>query len=196
VTARTSTGSATAAWPVVGDLVRLAALVSVALALARYGWIGGALFALVLGGTVLPRALGAPAALDAAYSTTILFAAWCAQLDVYLRVGWLDVVVHAAATGLVAAMVHLALVRVGAVAAVDDPAVRRPRLGSAVVTSALGLALAVLWEFGEWWGHTQLDDRIQVGYTDTVGDLAAGLGGALVAAVLLARGVLLARRPA
>jgi hypothetical protein len=173
------------------DGVRVAALISVVVGLIWYGGVAGALFFLVLGGTMIPRALQAPAALDASYCVAILFAAWAAELDWYLAVGWLDVVVHAAATGLVAAMAHLALVRIGAVAPVDDVRLRRPRLGSAVVTTTLGVTLAVVWEFGEWFGHTRLDDRIQVGYTDTMGDLVAGTVGALVAAVLLARGVLL-----
>jgi hypothetical protein len=173
------------------DAIRLAALASVLVGLVAYGGVAGALFLLVLGGTMIPRVLAAPTVLDAAYCSTILFAAWAAELDWYLRVGWLDVVVHAAATGLIAAMVHLLLVRVDALPPVDDPSLTSPRLGAAIVTTALGTALAVVWEFGEWWGHSQIDQRIQVGYTDTVGDLAAGALGALVAGVLLARGVLL-----
>jgi hypothetical protein len=173
------------------DALRLAALVSVVVGLLEYGAVAGALFSLVLGGTVIPRALAAPVALDASYCLGILFAAWAAELDWYLRVGWLDVVVHAAVTGLVAAMVHLLLVRVDAFPPVDGALPARSRLGAAVATTTLGVCLAVLWEFGEWFGHTYLDSRIQVGYGDTVGDLAAGAVGALVAGVLLARGVLL-----
>ena len=176
----------------VRDVVRLAAFISVVVGLLAFGAIAGALFLLVLGGTVIPRVLEAPAALDASYCVVILFAAWAAELDWYLRVGWLDVVLHAAATGLIAAMVHVLLVRVGALPPVDRATPTGPRIGAAVATTALGMALAVVWEFGEWFGHTYLDQRIQVGYTDTVGDLAAGAAGALVAAVLLGRGVLLA----
>jgi hypothetical protein len=178
---------------VTSDVLRLVAVVSVAVGWAAYGAIAGALFLLVLGGTMIPRALGAPPALDASYCVAILFAAWAAELDWYLRVGWLDVVVHAAATGLIAAMVHLLLRRVGALPPVDDPTLSLRRLGVAVETTAIGVTLAVVWEFGEWFGHTYLDDRIQVGYTDTVGDLAAGAAGALVAGVLLARWALLSR---
>jgi hypothetical protein len=177
---------------VLGDVLRLVAVVSVLVGTAAFGAVGLALFMLVLGGSVLPRALAAPAALDVAFCATLLVAAWAAELDWYLAVGWLDVVVHAAATGLIAAVAHLALVRVGAVAAVDEPRLRRPRLGSAVVTTALGISLALVWELLEWFGHARIDDRIQVGYADTLGDLAAGSVGAAVAGVLLARGVLLA----
>jgi hypothetical protein len=179
-------------------VLRAAALVSLVIGFLRYGGVAGAVFALVMGGTVVPRALAAPTALDASYSASILFAGWAAELDWYLRVGWLDVVVHAAVTGLVAAMVHLLAVRVGALPPVDAPPVAgeglaRPRLGTAVCTAAIGVTLSVWWEFGEWVGHTYLDHRIQVGYDDTIGDLAAGTVGAVVAAALLARGLLLSR---
>ena len=53
--------------------------------------------------------------------------------------------------------------------------------------TGLGATAAVLWEIGEWAGHTFLDPSIYVGYADTVGDLAAGLAGSVVAAVVLAR---------
>jgi len=47
--------------------------------------------------------------------------------------------------------------------------------------------LAVLWELGEWAGNAWLDRRIQVGYPDTMGDLAAGLAGSVVAAAVVGR---------
>jgi hypothetical protein len=172
--------------------VRAASATSVLVGLAWFGAVAGALFFLVLGGTMLARALALPTVLDLAFCSTILFAAWAAELDWYVAVGWLDVVVHAAATGLVAAVAHLTLVRAGAVAPVDAPTLRRPRLGGWLVTSACGVALATLWEVGEWFGHTHLDDRIQVGYGDTIGDLVAGAIGSLAAGALLARGLLLA----
>lgn len=177
--------------PTPGDAVRLAAAASAVVGFTAYGALGGALFMLVLGGTMIPRALGAPTVLDVAYCGTILFAAWAAQLDWYVSVEWLDVVVHALVTGLVATMVHFALVKLAAVAPPDDTRLRRARLGSALTTAALGVALATVWEFGEWFGHTQIDERIQVGYGDTIGDLAAGALGAVLAGLLLARGVLL-----
>src|SRR3954449_2925948 len=92
---------------VLGDVVRLLALASLVVGTALFGFIGFALFALVLGGSVLPRALDAPAVLDLTYCTPLLVAAWAADLDWFLAVGWLDVVVHAAATGLIAAVAHL-----------------------------------------------------------------------------------------
>ena len=62
----------------------------------------------------------------------------------------------------------------------------------AAATVAIGLAAGVLWEIGEWWGHHVVDDAIFVTYDDTIGDLAAGGAGALVAGIALP--VLTARR--
>ena len=130
---------------------------------------------------MVPRAIGAPAVLDVAYCSTILFAAWAAQLDWYVAVGWLDVVVHAVATGLIAV-----LERAGA-AGLGRRRPGRPRGETALLVVGLGAVLAVLWEVGEWAGNAWLDRSIQVGYPDTMGDLAAGLAGSAVAAVVVAR---------
>ncbi len=166
--------------PVATDLLRLAAALSVVLGTLGWGFIGFALFMLVLGGSMIPRALGTPAPLDLSFCATILVGAWAAMLDWYLAVSWLDVVVHAALTGLVGAIGYAALERLRLFGE------GMTRLGVVVVSSTLATTLALLWEMGEWFGHTVLDDRIQVGYEDTLGDLAAGVVGAVVAAVLLA----------
>jgi len=167
-----------------GDVVRAAAAASVVVAVGLDG-VATALFLLVLGGTMVPRALGLTAPLDVAYSATLLASAWAAQLEWYRAVPWLDLPVHAACTGLVAAVAYVALVRAGMVA---DPGTLRPgraRAGVLVVSAGLGAVLAILWELGEWAGHTYLDDRIGVGYGDTVTDLAAGLLGAVVTGLLV-----------
>jgi hypothetical protein len=179
-----------------GDAVRAAAALSVVVGVVVFGPVVGAVLFLVLGGTMLARALAAPRTLDVACGAITLVAAWAAAFDWYRAVGWLDLAVHLVATGLVAALAHLTLVRVGVApppdAAGSDASPRhRPRLSAGIVTGAVGAALATLWELGEWFGNTVLDDRIQVGCTDTVSDLAAGAVGAAVAGVLVARGALL-----
>jgi hypothetical protein len=167
-----------------GDAVRALAVVSVVVGTARGGGVAAALFLLVLGGTMVPRAIGAPPGIDAAYGGVLLVAAWAAQLDWYVAVDGLDVVVHAVATGLVALMTVCALRRWHVLGA--PPAGRR-RWGTMVEVVGVGAVGALVWELGEWAGHTFLDGRIQVGYEDTVGDLAAGLAGSVLAALLLRR---------
>lgn len=170
------------AWP---DVLRAGALLSVPAAITTDGVIGGALMLLVLGGAMIPVALGAHPAFDAALGTTMLGAAWAALLDGYARIAWLDLAVHTVLTGLLAALVALLVHRLGLLSSALTPRTRR----SVVVAAAFlaGVALAALWEIGEWWGHTRLDSRIQVGYGDTMTDLVAGILGAGVAALLAAR---------
>lgn len=167
--------------PEPADLLRLLALVSVGVGTWWAGGVGFALFMLVLGGTMLPRALGTPPVLDVAFCLAILFGAWAAQLDWYVTVPWLDVVVHAVANGLVATIGYRTLAHLRVLPATLSFA------GVVVVVSCLGGTLALVWELGEWFGHTFLDERIQVGYDDTVGDLAAGMAGAVLAALLVVR---------
>jgi hypothetical protein len=174
---------------VLGDVVRVGALVSVLVAAATSSGVAVALFALVLGGSMVPRATGAPAWLDVACGTVLLAAAWCAVAGLYERVEGLDLLVHAVATGVLAALAHQVLTRFGVAV---SPA--RPRATAALTTVGLGALLAVVWELLEAVGHTFVDDSIHVTYADTVGDLAAALLGSVAAAGLAARAT--ARTPA
>ncbi|WP_235518324.1 hypothetical protein [Cellulomonas sp. Leaf334] len=164
-----------------GDVVRVLALVSVVVGTWRSGPVAAALFLLVLGGVMVPRAIAAPTWLDVTYSSTILFAAWAAQLDWYVAVSWLDVAVHAVATGLVAVLGVQALHAWGVVGRGGS------RTEVALLVVGLGAVLAVLWELGEWAGNAWFDRRIQVGYDDTMGDLAAGLAGSVVVTGVVVR---------
>lgn len=168
------------------DLVRASGVISLLVALTM-GGVPAALFFLVLGGLMLLRVVGLPSALDLATGLFLVLAAWFAVLDHYVRHPWLDVPVHLVATGLVAVAVHAWLVQLGALHGPEERRLRRPWLGAMVTTAALGLALGVLWETGEWFGHTFLDQRIQTGYDDTVGDLVSGGVGALLAGWLMIR---------
>lgn len=166
-----------------GDVVRAAAVVSLAVGPVTHGGVAAALLFLVLGGTVVPRALGLPTVLDVAFGASLLLAAWAALLGWYDAVSWLDLAVHAVCTGLVGAVGVLVLQRLPVVATAPGPGTRA---GLVAVTAGVGALGAVLWELGEWAGHTFLDDEIHVGYADTVGDLAAGVLGAAAAGIVLA----------
>lgn len=150
----------------------------------RWGAVGLALMALVLLGVTLARVLRLPGGLQLLLDVTLVVAAWAALLQLYQRWWWLDMVVHMVATGLLAVLAMIGLLRAGTFAA--EPAGRGELLGLAAVTLAVGLALAVAWELGEWAGHTYLDPAIYVSYEDTIGDLAAGGAGSAAAGVWLA----------
>lgn len=166
------------------DALRLAALVSVVAATVTDGVVGLALMLMVLGGCMVPRAAGFAAWFDALFCLSLIGAAWAALLDLYERIDWLDLAVHGLVTGLVGAAAALLVDRSG----VLHPAAGRRRAASAlgIVATTAAIALAALWEIGEWLGHAFVDDRIQVGYTDTVSDLLAGCVGALLAAAVVA----------
>ena len=190
------------------DAVRLLGAASLVISAVARGPVDAALFALVLGGLLIPRLLRVPAGLDAAYGVGLLVAAWSGALDLYDVIGWLDLAVHMGTTGLVAAVAYLAMVRTGAVidprdlpltggragspgrpsAAVVDGSDRRAA-GVVVLAATLGLGLSVIWEVSEYLGHTYLDDTIYVEYVDTVGDMAiGGLGSAIAGVALTAWG--------
>jgi hypothetical protein len=180
------TASPTRAIPwVPADGVRLAGLVGVAVAALWFDGVAVALMLLVLGGLMVPRALGTPGQLDAAYGVGLLVAAWSGVLDVYVAVPWWDVAIHFAVTGLVAAVGYGGTVRLGVARDAADATNRGHRIGVPILVAALGLALSVVWEIGEWLGHTYVDPSIYVSEVDTLGDLAAGGAGSLVAGAVV-----------
>lgn len=154
-------------------------------------WLTGvdvALFALVMLGLVLPRVLGTPPGVDLATGVTLLAAGWIAVLGLFEVVGPLDLVMHWAANGLLALVAYTLLLRFDVVPPLGASSPARARTGVVVITTAVGITLGLLWEVGEWAGHTFLDDSINVGYTDTLSDLVAGgLGSLLGGFVLVAR---------
>jgi hypothetical protein len=167
--------------PVPADAVRLAGLGSLLVAVVWFDAVAVALMFLVLGGLVVPRLLAVPGPLDVTYGVAVLVAAWSGVLDVYTAVRWWDLVVHAVVTGLVAVLAYGLVVRLGVALDPADVARRSHRVGVPVLTTALGLGLSVLWEIGEWLGHTYLEPSIFVSEVDTLGDLAAGGVGSFVA---------------
>ena len=170
---------------VAADAVRLAGLLGLATAALWFDGVAVALMLLVLGGLMVPRVLGTPGPLDMAYGAGLVVAAWSGVLDVYERVAWWDVAVHFTVTGLVAAVAYLGTVRLGVSRDPGDVRSRAHRVGVPLVVVALGLGLSVVWEVGEWLGHTYVDASIHVSEVDTLGDLVAGGAGSLVAGALL-----------
>ena len=175
----------------IADAVRALGLLSAAAALIALGPVETSLFLLVVLGLLVARAVEVMPGFDVAYSLVLLLAAWSSVADLYARISWWDLVIHCAATGVLAAMTYFLLVQFGAV-----PAIRRPHRPSRslplvvpVLVLSLGLALSVLWEMAEWWGHTFVDDTVNVGYEDTMADLAAGGLGSLLAGVFLGAAV-------
>ncbi|MCU1425966.1 MAG: hypothetical protein JWM51_2257 [Microbacteriaceae bacterium] len=165
------------------DVVRVVGVLSVTAAAVWWQLADVAVVALALIGVFLPRFLGARPAFDAAFTIAVLVASWSSVLDLYRSVvGW-DVVVHFFTNGLIAAMAYLLLARLGVLPAVIDS--RYPTVAAIGITTTLGFTAGVVWEFVEWAGHTFVDETIFVAYADTIGDLAAGGAGSLLAGLAL-----------
>ncbi|BDI22657.1 hypothetical protein [Herbiconiux sp. L3-i23] len=156
------------------DAIRLIGAVSLIVGVVGWGALQGAVLALMFLGLVVPRFLGVRASIDVAVGIILLVAAWSSVLDLYRSVAWIDIPIHLALNGLLALLVVVAADRAGVV--FDH----RPA-PLVALTLAVGLALAALWEMGEWGGH-QFDEAVLVGYDDSILDMAVGgLGAALVA---------------
>lgn len=166
------------------DALRAIAIASLVPATISDGAIGFAVMFLVVGGCMLPRALGTPGRLDTVICAVFIVAAWAALLDWYVTVDGLDLVVHAGATGLIGILAWQVAQRAGLLAPASSG--RPARMAAILVTVTSASTLAMVWEIGEWFGHTYLDDRIQVGYDDTITDLIAGILGAALAGMLAA----------
>lgn len=161
------------------DALRLLGVVSIVVALIGWPWVDVAVFALALIGLVIPRFLGVRPGLDIAFCIIVLVAAWSALLELYDAYEYLDFVVHFFLNGLTAAVLYILAVRLDVV---PDPTRVPVPLGAIVaLTTAFGLAVAVLWELAEWVGYTYIDETIFVSYDDTIADFAAGGLGSMLA---------------
>jgi hypothetical protein len=170
------------------DAVRALAPVSTVVAVISFGYVESALFLLVFAGVLLSRAAGLPPLLDILTSITLLAAAWFSVADLYNAIAWLDLVTHFFATGVLTALARVLLERWDAAGLAPSRADGGAAsvVAAGLIGGAIALALASVWEFLEWWGYTYIDDSINVGYLDTLGDVAAGGLGGVVAGMLLA----------
>jgi hypothetical protein len=58
------------------------------------------------------------------------------------------------------------------------------RLAGAAIAIGFGAVTAILWEIGEYFAFIRNSPELATAYTDTLGDLALGLSGSVVAAVV------------
>lgn len=93
--------------------------------------------------------------------------------NLYDTVGWWDDANHFVNWAILVAAFGLLLVRL--------PVGRWEAFGLAV---GFGCVTAVLWEFGEYFTFIRNSPELRTAYTDTLGDLALGLAGSVLAAVL------------
>ncbi len=96
------------------------------------------------------------------------------SLDLYDAVVWWDDLNH---------LLNWALLLTGLGLLLRDHV--RPRWALGVLVTGLGALLAVGWELGEWFTFIRHGTELGDAYTDTLGDLALGSLGSLLAALVV-----------
>jgi hypothetical protein len=94
-------------------------------------------------------------------------------LDLYDSISWWDDLNHAVNWALLVGGVGCLVARS-----------RLPALVGAGLLVGFGTVTAVLWEFAEYWTFIRHSDELATAYTDTLGDLALGMTGSVVATVV------------
>lgn len=170
----------------VADAVRVLAAVSVIASVIWFGLPEILGLTVMFLGLLIPRIGKLAGPFDTAFCITIFVATWSGIAGLYKAISWWDLAVHFITAGASAAVLYLILARTDVTPGSSRGDVL-PARSIVVMTLALGLSAAVVWEFVEWVGNTYITTAIHVGYDDTIGDLAVGGAGALVAGMALAR---------
>lgn len=163
-----------------GDVLRLLTALSIPAAWIVSGPLSSLVMALAAGGTWVLRYYARSRSEDLAGQAVLFLGGAFSVLGTYRTIAWLDVVVHVSMLAVLTTMLGNMLVHHGMLPAAGT---RRQDCGLLLSVTALGVLFAVLWEIGEWAGHSFITPEVGVGYADTIGDLAAGLLGSLLAAV-------------
>lgn len=167
------------------DILRLLSLALVAFFWWRWGNLEAVVMLLVSGGTWALRFYSSTRWRDLVGQLVLIVSGLLSVLGTYQQVGWLDLAAHFSMLYVLTLLLHDVL---RAHRWNSEPVTQRMRWGQGLQMLSTGSLLAVLWEIGEWFGHEFIDSAVGVGYRDTLGDLAAGLVGAAVAAVCALRG--------
>ena len=134
---------------------------------------------------LLLRRLELPPGFELTASIGIVLQGWGNALLLFERVGWYDKAVHFLTPMLLVPSLYLLLVRWGLLPAPWHNGLRRGALGVLVVTVALGVAFAGLWEVVEGSADRWLGTNLAHGYFETIDDLYSSILGSAAAAALL-----------
>lgn len=165
----------------IADLARLAVLVAVVIAALSNDVEGAARLTVVFLILLVSRVAGIPAPFDLAVCVLLPVATVASLLAWYRQFPWLDWVMHGITTGAIGALFYLLLLRTSLL-----PPLRAQRRTTIVMlTTLVGMAAGVIWEFYEWFAEIVLNLRIGVGYEDTIADLAMDTLGSILAGLAL-----------
>lgn len=134
---------------------------------------------------LLARAAQLPRVYDLAVIVAMTLTGWGEALGLYDAIESYDNVVHFLVPLLTSQVLYICLARVEVLPDLRDENSARHHLGIFVVTFALGVGVGGLWEIFEYASDSWLGSELQLGNSDTVGDLMADSLGALVGAALI-----------
>lgn len=140
-----------------------------------------AVLALIMAGT---RWGEVPAPFAAAFAAFSLLATWASVEHWYRDIAWADEVIHFLTPGSLAAAAYFLLAHLRVMPDADESRERLRSWTPVFWVTLVGVFAAVLWEFYEWVIEQVSAGGMIVGYTDTIGDLCAGMLGSAVAGVL------------
>ena len=147
----------------------------------------GLFLVLTLVALLILRRLRLPSAIELCFSIGILLQGWGNALPLFERVGWYDKAVHFLTPMLVVPALYVLLVRAGALSPPwERGRLRRGTVGAVVVTVAIGIALATIWELVEGSADRWLGMSLAHGYWETIDDLYSSFFGSLAAGAVLA----------
>jgi hypothetical protein len=151
------------------------------------GAVDGALFlAATFMAMLVLRRLELPTAFELSFAMGIVLQGWGNALLLFERIAWYDKAVHFLTPILVVPSLYLLLARAGALPAPRGDGLPRRTLGMFVVTTALGISLAAIWELVEGSADRWLGTSFAHGYFETIDDLYSSLLGSMAAGGLLA----------
>ena len=137
------------------------------------------------GAVLLARAAQLPRLYDLAVIVAMTFTGWGEALGLYDSISWYDNVVHFVVPLLTSQVLYLCLARIEVLPDLKEELLPRHHLGIFVVTFSLGVAVGGLWEIFEHASDSWFGSNLQLGNSDTIGDLIADSLGALCGAAML-----------
>jgi uncharacterized membrane protein YjdF len=140
---------------------------------------------LTFGLTMVPRLLSVPRPFDFAFTLGMSLQAWGNAAGAFDALPFYNKVVHFFLPLGVAPLLYLILIRLRVVPDLARESRLHERFGIVLIAFMLGLSVGALYEMYEWFDVRVLGGDLQVGYGDTIGDLADDALGAICGGVLL-----------
>jgi hypothetical protein len=167
------------------DLLRL----SFAAAAVVFFLAGSLEYAVRLAGTFLvlmaAQRLRLPRLFDLLFVVAMGLQAWGNALRLFEDVDWWDNLVHFVLPAASVPVLYVLNWRLGLLPAMADERRPRQRLGLVVFAIMTGLSAAALYEIYEYVAVEWLGAGLAIGYSDTIFDLALGVGGAVAGGLVL-----------